>query len=131
MLKSSQPAKMPTNRESVKPSLREILADSHISAVAIAVLILWSLEWAFRALWGPLSSVIGFLATAVAILDIPYFSTTLDVTDRFMLITTFSYLLGALTGFASAWFLSRWVYGVGPLRSLSHCRTRLTRRDYA
>lgn len=130
MLKSSQPAKMPTNRESVKPSLREILADSHISAVAIAVLILWSLDWAFRALWGPLSRVIGFLATAVAILGIPYFSTTLYATDRLILITTFSYLLSAVIGLASAWLLSRWVYGMGPLRSLSRYRARLTRGNH-
>lgn len=122
---------MPTYEESVKLALRKILADSHISVVAIAVLLLWSLDWAFRALWSPLSRVIGFLVFAVAILDIPHFSTTLDVTDRFMLITTFSYLFGALVGLASAWLLSRWVYGVGPFRSLSLYRTRLTRRNHA
>jgi hypothetical protein len=29
----------------VKSALRKTLADSHISAIAIAVLLLWSLDW--------------------------------------------------------------------------------------
>jgi hypothetical protein len=48
----------------VRPSLREILADTHIAAVAIAVLLLWTLDGTFQALWAPLSSVAGFLLTA-------------------------------------------------------------------
>jgi len=36
----------------VRPSLREILADTHIAAVAIAVLLLWTLDGTFRALCG-------------------------------------------------------------------------------
>lgn len=121
---------MPTNGERVKPSLREILADSHISAVAIAVLLVWSLDAVFRALWGPLSRAASFLFTAVAILDIPYFSRTPTLADRAMLITTFSYLFSAFINIAAAWVLSRWVYGVGPLRSLSKYRTKLPRRNH-
>jgi len=33
---------MPLKAKWVKPSLREILADDHVSAVAIAVLLYWS-----------------------------------------------------------------------------------------
>jgi hypothetical protein len=121
---------MTTGRESVMRSVRETLADSHISAVAIAVLLLWSLDSGFRALWSPLARAANFLFTAVAILDIPYFSPTLNSEDREMLIFTLFYLFSAFVSFAAAWLLSRWVYGVGPLCSLSKCRTRISRRNH-
>ncbi len=96
----------------MRPSLREILADSHIAAVTIAVLLLWTLDGTFRAPWGPLSSVAGFLFTAVAILDIPYFSPVLSRADRLLVITTLLYLSGAVISFSAAWLLSQWVFGV-------------------
>ncbi|MGB7283529.1 MAG: hypothetical protein WBE13_14785 [Candidatus Acidiferrum sp.] len=114
----------------MKTSLREFLADSHISAVAIAVLLLWSLELAAKALWGALSVAASFLFTAVAILDIPYFSPTLTRVDRLMWIATGFYLFNASMSLAAAWLLSRWVYGVGPLRSLSKYRANLARRNH-
>jgi hypothetical protein len=40
---------------------------------------------------------------------------------------TFSYPWGSLTGFDAAGFFPAWVYGVGPLRTLSADRSRLTR----
>ena len=113
----------------VKPSLREILADSYVSAVAIAVLLYWSLYWGFEALWGPLARAAGFLFTAVAILDIPYFSPGFTSADRFMATTTLTFLFNAFVCFALAWLLSRWVYGMGPLRSLSKCRTTLINKE--
>lgn len=90
-----------------------------MAAVTIAVLMFWFLDGAFRALWEPVSRVLGFLGTAVAILDIPYFSRTLTTTDRFMLIMAANYLYGAAVSLAAAWLLSRWVYGEGPLRLLA------------
>jgi hypothetical protein len=121
---------MPTDGGCVKPSLHEILASSHIPAVAIAVLLLWSLDWGFQALWSPLLRAAGFVFTAVAILDIPYFSSTFTLSDRSMLTTTLSFLFNALISLAAAWLLSRWVYGMGPLRSLNKYRTRLAGRNH-
>ena len=117
--------------ETVKPSLREVLADSHVAAVAIAVLLLWSLDSAFRALWEPLYSALSFLVTAVLILDIPYISPALSLMNRWMWIISLAYLYGAITCFFAAWLLSRWVYGLGPLRSLSEYRSRIGRRTHA
>jgi hypothetical protein len=114
----------------VKTSLREILADSYVSAVAIGVLLYWSLYWGFTALWNPLARAASFLFTAVAILDIPYFSSAFTSADRLRLTTTLTFLFNAFVCFAAAWLLSRWVYGTGPLRSLSKCRTRLARRNH-
>jgi hypothetical protein len=114
----------------MRPPLRETLADSYISAVAIAVLLYWSFYWGFAALWSPLASAASFLFTAVAILDIPYFSSTFSSADRFMLTTSLLFLFNAFVCLTAAWLLSLWVYGIGPLRSLSKCRTRLARRNH-
>lgn len=111
----------------MKPSLRATLADSHVSAVAVAVLLVWSLDQGFRTLAGPLLRVASFLATAAAILGIPYFSWTVD--ERLSLDVTLAYLVGAIINLAAAWLLSRWVYGTGPLQALSRYRTRLPRRN--
>jgi hypothetical protein len=111
----------------VKPSLREILANSHVVVVAIAVLLLWSLDSGIHALGSPLLHAAGFLFSAIAILDIPYGSSTFSLADRLMLADTLSSLFYAFICFATAWLLSRWVYGVGPLCSLRNYRTRLAR----
>lgn len=110
----------------MKPSVREVLATSHVGAVAVAVLLVWSLDNAFRALWIPLYNVGVFLVTAVAILGIPDFYSRLP--NKYELVITGAYLYGAIVTFAAAWILARWVYGVGPLRCLGSYRTKLTRR---
>ena len=112
----------------MKPSLRKILADSHVAAVAIAVFLLWFLDLGFRSLWEPLFRTASYLFTAVAIFDIPYF--TLNGADHFLLIMTFSNLIYALINLTAAWLLSRWVYGVGPLRSLGAYRNKLIRSNH-
>jgi hypothetical protein len=103
----------------MRHSLRQTLADSHVAAVTIAVLILWSLDGAFRAAWEPVSHMLAFLFTAVAILDIPYFPRMLTPAGRSMLIMAATYLYGAVVSFAAAWLLSQWVYKAGPIRLLA------------
>lgn len=103
----------------MKRSLRQILVDSHIAAVAIAVLLLWSLDGIFHALSGPVFRAIGFLLTAAAIRGIPYYSPTPTLEDRIMLVVTSAYLGSAVVSFSAAWLLSRWVYGAGPFHSLT------------
>lgn len=113
----------------VKPnSMRKMLAESHVGAVSIAALVLWSLDDAFRALWGPISHLLYFLFTAIVILDIPYGSL---LPDRFALVNSFFYALGAISAFLGAWLASRWIYGSGPLRALGRYRDILTRRSRA
>jgi hypothetical protein len=115
----------------MKPSLRQILADSHVAAVAIAMLLLWSLDTASRGFWIPVFRAAAFLFTAIAILDIPYFSPTLTVADRFMLVTTSIHLYLAVVAFSAAWLLSRWIYGVGPIRSLARYYKDFSERKHA
>jgi hypothetical protein len=115
----------------MKPSFRQSLAESHTAAVTIAVLLLWSLDGAFRAFWAPAFRVVSFLFTTIAIFDIPYFDPTFTVVDRFTLITSFSYLYSAVISLLGAWLLSRWVYGIGPLRSLMSYGRKLREKQNA
>ena len=111
----------------MKSSLRKGLADSHISAVATAVLLVWSLESVFRA---------SYWILGTAILYMPYLSVTFgfagrpNPVERLNLIVTFSYLFRALSSFAAAWLLSHWVYGEGPFHRLTKYRTSLERRSH-
>lgn len=114
----------------MKPSLREVLFRSHVAAVAIAVLLLWGIDAGLRAIWQPLYRVITFLFTAVAILDIPYYSSSLS--EKWLLwIPALFNLFFAFLNLAAAWLLSQWVYGVGPFRSLRECAASLKRRNSA
>lgn len=116
-------------------SLRKVLIDSHVAAVTIAMLIFFSAVEAVFALWEPVSQVVSYLITAVAYLitavairDIPSFPVTRSYVTSSMLPITFTILLLALANLAAAWLLSRWVYGVGPLRSLGNLRNKLLRK---
>jgi hypothetical protein len=110
----------------VKPSLREILADSHVAAVSIAVLFLWSLASGLQVVWDPFWGAANFVFTSVGI---PYIPRTSIGGDRLTLIVTATRLAYSFIYLAVAWFLSRWVYGLGPLRSLTKCLTRVARRN--
>jgi hypothetical protein len=114
----------------MKRTLRQVLADSHVAAVAIAVLLLATLDATFRGLWDAVYRVGVFLFTAIAIWDIPYISPRPTAADRLMPISTFYFLYSAIASLSGAWGLSRWVYGTGPLRSLIACGAKLrARRD--
>jgi hypothetical protein len=114
----------------MKRSLREVLGDSRVAAVAIAVFLLWGFDAAFRGLWEPVYRLGVFLFTAIAIWGVPYHSSTLTIADRLNLIVTFYLLYSAIFCFAAAWGLSRWVYGQGPFRSLVVSSQELMGRKY-
>lgn len=98
-------------------SLRRVLAESHVSVVTIAVLLLWSFEFMLRAVMEPLSHVTGYLVTAIAILGIP--STSLFTTQFFWSLAS-GYCLESILSFAAAWGVAHWVYKAGPVRALTH-----------
>jgi len=108
-----------------------VLAESQVSAVAIAVLLLWFLDLGFRALWGPFWRIVTFVFTAAAIRDIPYIPSRLDASDRMMLYSTPLYSLEAIMSLAGAFVLARWIYGVGPFRSLSNWHTYAKKANHA
>jgi hypothetical protein len=106
-------------------SLSQVLAESPISVVAISVLLLWTLDWGVRGLWTLIVPAADFVVTAIAIRGIPYGYTPV--------IWTFTalYFISSFLSLAAAWLLSLWVYGAGPLRSLTEYRRRSHRRNHA
>lgn len=109
-------------------SFRQILTESRIPAVTIAVLIVWALDSGVRALKAPVFGIIDFVINVVAIGGIPYGS------GRFFWgpwIASLSYALTAIVYLVAAWVLSRWVFRMGPFRSLRECCAKLVRRNYA
>lgn len=122
---------MAANGEGVKSSLREVLADSQISAVAVAVLLLWSLDAAFRGLSTPFAFTVGYLFDAITSLGLPDFYSTRLIASRFVMVPTLSYLFSASVSLAAAWLLSRCVYGAGSFRSLRNYRSTSARRSNA
>src|SRR6185312_8761220 len=106
--------------------LRDCLVRSHVASLTIAVLLLWALHSAFMAVWPLLSDGGEFLFTAIAIRDVPYFSGT--AMDKLMLLKSANYLYAAVVASVAAVIISRWVYGVGPFRTLSAYRGKLRHR---
>jgi len=106
----------------LKPSLRAVLGESHVGAVAIAVLLFWSLLLASQFVWQNslyiVFRVADFLATAIAILGMPFISDRLSVADRWYLQKAAWQLLSSVWYFAAAFFLSRWIFGTGPFIAL-------------
>ena len=112
----------------MKPSLRQVLADSNVAAVAIAWLLLGTVVWICQFLWSPISNFLPHLITAFKFSDaseLRWFSA------YFGLQVTILVGLLAIWYLLAAWILSRWVYGTGPLAALRTCHHRLTGRKNA
>jgi len=112
-------------------TFRQILFDSHVAAVAIAVLLVWSLSCILEGLWPPVFSAISFAMTAIAIRGLPFIPSRSSFSTRLIIFLSCDFLLRAFACVLAAWILSRWVYGMGPLSSLAMCRARLARRNHA
>ena len=110
-------------------AIRKALGESHVATIAIAVLLLWSMRDFLLAWWMPGLQTSYFVATAIAIRGVPYMSPGFNFEDRMMVLMTSIYLGSALISFGAAWFLSNWVYGVGPFKCLSQYRSKLARRN--
>lgn len=116
----------------MKSSLRDALAESHVSAVAVALLLLFSFGSLFRVLESLFFRIAGSaLVAAVVMLGPPYPTRALATHNRLVLIGGISPLLFAVFSLAAAWLLSRWVYRAGPFRSLARYRTFLRMGDHA
>jgi hypothetical protein len=112
----------------VKPSFRAVLAESHVAVVSISILLLWALDWAFRALSVVLVPLAEFVITAIAIRGVPYWSAA---ETWLALFPTSLYLLSAIAGYSAAWLLSKWAYGMSPIKCLRTYRDRIVRRIHA
>ena len=111
----------------MKRSLKEILAQSHVASVAIAVLLFWFINNIFLAVWTLIVPALSFLATAIAILGIPFVSWSYT---RYTVFLASFCLCSAIIDFLAAWLVSRWIYDAGPIRSLILCCDKLIGRNH-
>jgi hypothetical protein len=114
--------------------LRRVLRDSHVAAITIAILLFESLDSAFRALVSLLEPgyrTILFLITAVTIRGVPHVFEPYDRVSQWMYVAALPSISSAFVSALSAWILSHWVYGAGPLESLATYRDKLTRKSHA
>jgi len=120
----------------VRPTLREVLADSHIAAVAVAMFLVWSIDWGSKALLSLLVFAFEISDSVLTIALMWWHGGTISFGSRDMffdqtlLVTTMQCLFWTVICVGAAWIISRWVYGVGPLRTLITSRARVARRDY-
>ena len=96
----------------VNVTFRQMLGRSHVAAISIAMLLMFSGLCAIRE---PALCVGAFVGTAVAIGDISRIPHSLYPFTRLKLLMSALEFAQALLGFGVAWGLSQWVYGVGPL----------------
>jgi hypothetical protein len=110
----------------VKRSLREVLAVSHVAAVAIAILALGGLFVAFQALMGLLVYlVVNFVFTVVAMLGGPHNSFAAVSLGYWHAATA---LWQAAICLLAAFLLSRFVFGKNPLRMLRDYWVKVRKR---
>ena len=102
-----------------RATFREALADSHVAAVAAAVLLLWSIDSVLSALlWvspDPISSIVIYIATAIAVRGIPAASPHLYAADVLGYEVALALLFNAVVRCTAAWLLTQWVHGANPL----------------
>lgn len=111
-------------------SLRKTLIDSHVAAVTVAVLLFASLEGFFCAASRIVYRVVLFIQL-IANHPVSTALRELKFRDPGMLAVTLSCFCAGAALVLAAWFVSRWVYGVGPIRSLGSYRNKLSRKSHA
>jgi hypothetical protein len=113
----------------IRLTMRSALAQSHVAALAIAVLLISSVEALCRALWPLFSRILEFIFKAIEMLNVPYIgSLIVGYSATFAL--TIMEVVYFLAGLTAAIAVSRWVYGMGPFRSLIMvCSNSLRRKN--
>lgn len=109
----------------VKPSLRKVLADSYIAAVAIVTLLLGFIDSVAWFLWPFIKQASEYVITAILIFDLPYFEIRALLFNSALLLF---FAVAAITSLIAAWLIAKWAYGCGPLESLMRCREQLMGR---
>jgi hypothetical protein len=119
----------------LRPTFRQVLADSHIAAVASAVLLVWSTESGFKVLLNLLALAFEFADSVVTMGatwwhgGIISFGSPDMFFDRSLFVITLNYLFWTVSSLGAAWIVSRRVYSVGPFHILTTYGVRVARRD--
>ena len=102
--------------------IREILIHSGVAAVAVAVLLLWTIDLAFHALWNPFWRLVDFIGTAIAIRGIPYIPLKFTAADEAVAFYVLLYSIESVACLCCAAIPARVIFGCGPLRCLKENR---------
>lgn len=116
--------KLPDIREM---SLRETLKLSHVPIFTIAALLFWVVGDVWEAFWTPLPWQLEVLATAIAIRGVPY--SAFGGGEILALQTMVLNLIAAAAMYLGAYWISRWVYEMGPIDVLKS-ETKLLLRPH-
>jgi len=111
-------------------SLRKTLVDSHVAAVTVAALLFASIG----AFYGAADRLVYHAVLFIRLIAnhrLSFALRDLELRDSGMLAVTLSCFCAGAALVLAAWIVSRWVYGVGPLRSLSRYRNKLSRKSHA
>lgn len=108
-------------------ALRKVLIDSHVAGVTVAALLFSSIGAFYLAADRLVYRVVLFIQL-IANHPLSTALRKLESEDPGMLAITLACLLGGAAILLAAWMVSRWVYGVGPLRSLGRYRNKLQRK---
>lgn len=117
----------------MNPSLRTVLAESHVAIVAIVMLVFGSIACLCQLVWFPFSRVPNFLSDVfvffpgVQYADIQY-AYSRDLRSIFGLQPFFLFVGVAIVYLIAAWVLSLWIYAAGPIEALIACHASLRRK---
>jgi hypothetical protein len=116
-------------------SLRKTLVESHVAAIAIAMMIYLVMDDLVHALVyfvvGPALYAAVFLALAISERELPYFSNPFNSEWAFLYLKPLICILRVIFMFVTIWLFSRSVYGVGPFRCLAAYRNKLMEKPHA
>lgn len=114
--------------------LQNVLRDSHVGAITIAVLLFLAcgvLLVAVRFLSELLLPQVYPLLVSSFQLEVPLSALSPRGMTEFALANTISACLCAGAGVLAAWLVARWVYGTGVLKALENERARFKRKTHA
>jgi ABC-type phosphate/phosphonate transport system permease subunit len=119
----------------MKRTVRQTLAHSHVAAIAIAALLVWSLQLMWYRLifssFGISTALVDLLRNFFSPRYVPLnWKIELKVLYVSWIGPAVGSILNAILYVAVAFLLARWVYGQGPLRSLRKCRETLAGRAH-
>ena len=97
-------------------TVRTVLIESHVAAVAILLLMSWSIADLLYALEPGIQHVLVFIGTAIAIVDIPTPPSPFEI--RMAVLRSSDYLIAALAQFGMAWVVSKALYKAAPISAL-------------
>jgi len=120
--------------ETMSGKLQDVMRESHVGAITIAVLLFLAcdaLQMAVRFLWAMFFPLVYPLLVSHFQLNVPLSALSASGIAVFAFSNVLSAFLSAGAGVLAAWLVARWVYGTGILEALADERARLKGKTHA